>query len=1258
MIHPKNAASLFLELCQVTVLGSKHFEGVSAAGAPAQYDLDWNFSRGSCRAKGSENSLQSRSSLRLRGGGYLDGMHALRDLVEEKGAHALPGCNIKYDTFIPVLRRACSRGYVKDRHAEFVEQGLLKGFTLGVDTQMLKGRRVFRNTSKAYQARESLTDSIESRLNKGRTIHLGPWAYVHAELCECYDDFICFGMSAVPKPHQPEVMRATSDHTKTGLNAATVVGILKYSLNTYEEVAWLLRKDAFMYVSDVEDAFMLIPLAPAIWLFMIFRWFKSRDPKEHPADHHAYTHIFGDFGTRGLPGTFKIFLVDVVVQMARSEMVLTLPLRVYVDDAALIGAEGGGDEQEVNAEMQRFQVWSADVTGVAWKALKDRMAAIPQLYIGFWWDSRDFTRCLEEQKLLRYLDDLAAAADSSCLTLQARQSLSGKMQRAILTFPPGAACLLVNCYALMSGLTLPWHRRRTTRAERMDFKFVHDLLQLNLGKGYYSYAGFPIGPEYRSDASKSRGYTGGGWVGADGFYDFFRYGTSAARKPIDYLEGDVVVRACRSRGAAWRGLQIPFGIDNMAFQKSSAKGRSKAPRLNSLLRELFVLQIEHNFILCPYWLSTHENTLADDLSRNRAGKFLRDVRGSGFLTSPSVHLQQADDAGRTVAVSASLEPGMHALRQLLDSYSSNVSKDGPPAARGLSAQTMSVAYPPTSIWDGLPFDVEGRVEEIMDNHLAPSSREKMMVGYRRWAAYCEARAWPTLLKTGDSSRGGKLAAWVTSMVDETELVYASISTYVWGVRAWMVLQHQADPILGCMFWREFMLGVAVLTAVPGEPRQRFPFEDLEAILRALDDKKLVDCNLALILLVLIFTFSRTECPCPKTWSGRHDFDERKHWTVGDFKLLRGPDGHWVLWVRFKMIKQDTRMERPSASQQPEWLPFDPPSDGLGRDWVPIGDVDDPLFSVARWYMAFVRAVGRERGPGESFFLSEDATRPYTYACLMSDLHRMQGLLGLARGTPHGLRVEGYNRSKAGNGLELTVAHGGWSKESSGHARYERFSFARACSVPAGVLGVASFFNVDGERDVSLSRARRGQPSAAGAACDVAVDDLSEVDVGEVQDEGVAGAGAAAVRGGRAEVLPLLPEGYSVERRRYRSGNTYKVYIAPDGREFRSRLAVFRALEQDGGDSSSEADRVALSSRSASPSLDMLRSSVEEVLGAAARGAGRGTRPDRAQGRARRLGVEVESFEATQCGNPRCVVPSKNGRHAGDHIFPDPGRRRR
>ena len=48
-------------------------------------------------------------------------------------------------------------------------------------------------------------------------------------------------------------------------------------------------------------------------------------------------HVCGDFGTSGFPGTFKIFFTDVVVNMARSESVLVLPMPVYVDDMALIG---------------------------------------------------------------------------------------------------------------------------------------------------------------------------------------------------------------------------------------------------------------------------------------------------------------------------------------------------------------------------------------------------------------------------------------------------------------------------------------------------------------------------------------------------------------------------------------------------------------------------------------------------------------------------------------------------------------------------------------------------------------------------------------------------------------------------------------------------------------------------------------------------------------------------------------------------------
>ena len=37
-------------------------------------------------------------------------------------------------------------------------------------------------------------------------------------------------------------------------------------------------------------------------------------------------------------------------------------------------------------------------------------------------------------------------------------------------------------------------------------------------------------------------------------------------------------------------------------------------------------------------------------------------------------------------------------------------------------------------------------------------------------------------------------------------------------------------------------------------------------------------------------------------------------------------------------------------------------------------------------------------------------------------------------------------------------------------------------------------------------------------------------------------------------------------------------------------------------------------------------------------------------------VEVEVRDE-QCGNPHCVVKSRNGRHAGPHVFPEPPPRR-
>ena len=91
------------------------------------------------------------------------------------------------------------------------------------------------------------------------------------------------------------------------------------------------------------------------------------------------------------------------------------------------------------------------------------------------------------------------------LTLREMQSCAGRMQRAIMTLPPGAGWILVPLFAMMCGLKLPWHRRRTTRQVRDNFLYCGQLLKAAMGRGYYSYANFRSAPPVWTDASKSKG---------------------------------------------------------------------------------------------------------------------------------------------------------------------------------------------------------------------------------------------------------------------------------------------------------------------------------------------------------------------------------------------------------------------------------------------------------------------------------------------------------------------------------------------------------------------------------------------------------------------------------------------------------------------------------------------------------------------------------------------------------------------------------
>lgn len=1243
----------------------------------------------------------------------LEPMFDLARRVYHGTACDLPGVTIPYDRFVPAMWGAVRGGYVDPAHGEMIGRVLRWGTCAGINVAMLKGQRVFSNYESATgQYRDRVTKATEVRVESGRTLHLGRWSSgLRLLMAKAFGDFFIFPMGAQAKPLEPDSARPTDDHTRTGLNAATDMSMLTHSLDTMREIARLFLPGWSMHVTDVKDAFLMLPLAPQLWPFFFHRGF----PSTGGDGLHLYGHISGDFGTRGFPGVFKIFFVDVVLNMARWAKVLEGPVPCYVDDLSTIRST----PRRATGDMQRFQAWASKVTGTVFKWMKDRRGSPCQLMLGLWWDSFSGTRTLEESKLHSYSQMLWHYSSKKSLSLRERQSVAGRMQRAILTMPPGAACLLANLYALMRGLSLPWQQRRTTWAERRNYRYFYDVLQLNMGRGYFSYHSFEEGPTVYSDASKQRRYAGGGWVESGGRYDWFQYGTAAARRMIDFLEGDTVCVAVERLCGGWRGKWIPFGVDNQAFQKSALKGWSRAERLTDVLRRLFVLQISSGCLLRFFWVASADNYLADALSREgQLALFWAAVRGSGLLSfgatltpeadggrirtldmsatisesdiqsmgrwrprvsmpwysmavaavvliqamvrgwlvrktarltalvsacctasiltcsacgrslcvrcrqgvtqfgllpcrcfhpAPSrrgargrrgkgpsgrqvvgaglamasgvdavmsfddgsyygpprhcslavcvnataeqvasllmPHLPYGDDGGSVIAmrvasvvvflvvllflfvvrgppVAPSPKAGQsgeeHRLRMQLrrerasfrkrlavqraryeaagsrpivvgtaagsppvtgrnarrhaaaatDHANANTSAPPRPPPRrrpaayrvsplfstallcliggaggvardGYSAQMASVPYVRSTLYLGLPPRWMERLDEVVDKRLSESSMRSVRTAAKHWEPIAARYGWPMVIATDCLQRGAKLVTFVLHLLDDTDLVADSIANMVWGLRWYMKLHHQADPVLGVLNWHDFFTGVRVLAHVPHEPRRAVPQNLLCEVAEAVNVDEFWEVQAMFWMAVLYFTFSRSECPCPKNFTGRDSWDPKKHWMVRDI-VIKLVCGVYVLAVRFKAIKQDARIERPEAR-----------GDGTdrgaarqgGSDWAYVGAVPGHILDPFRWYRLLMQFYRDGREPTEPFFMARDRVRPYTYSAGRSDMQALIGRVQLdADFAPHGLRVGGYNDAKAGAGEDLATAHGLWKPGSN--SRYDRFDLRR------------------------------------------------------------------------------------------------------------------------------------------------------------------------------------------------------------------------
>ena len=266
-----------------------------------------------------------------------------------------------------------------------------------------------------------------------------------------------------------------------------------------------------------------------------------------------------------------------------------------------------------------------------------------------------------------------------------------------------------------------------------------------------------------------------------------------------------------------------------------------------------------------------------------------------------------------------------------------------------------------------------------------------------------------------------------------------------------------------------------------------PLELIRDSLQLVDKRVFWEVQAAVLMLLLLFSFARSETPCPKSFTGEGALDIEKHLLVEDVRV-KSRGGKPYIAMRLKSIKQDRLIEREEAANN--------------EDWIIIGDVEGD-FSIITWIQLLFSHHKGARAPQTAFFQDRDRKRWLTYNNAMRDVralwerassHENAHLYGL-----HSLRVTGYNAAKQGkHGTALAVAHGGWM--SSAHERYDRYDIDDVIALAHIVVASA---NTDANSVAVLQRAPVvGAQQAAGSTVSPRPDRIRSVVRGRYVDPSV------------------------------------------------------------------------------------------------------------------------------------------------------------
>ena len=364
---------------------------------------------------------------------------------------------------------------------------------------------------------------------------------------------------------------------------------------------------------DLASAFQHIPVRSQD--FELLGYTMSRlDPTTHKLVKEYYYDTVLQFGARSSPKLFNDFASAAKHMMHYKGASYA---ENYLDDYITMG-KASSDECQRNLNIM---IDTCDDVGFTLNPDKICQPSSVMTYLGIELDTDLFEARITQDRLQEVMCELDQWRSKTVATKRQILSLVGKLQFVSRVVRPGRT--FVRRMIVQAKQVQHLHHKVELTADfQKDIAWWLAFLPTYNGVSFFYKDAWQSNIDLHifTDSSNiaAAGYFSGLWF----VVPFSGPFAPLRDMSINWRELFAIVTAAATFGSQWRSKRIMMHCDNMSIVQVLTSGTSKSEPLMDLVRKLFFLSAMYHFELSSCYINTHDNDVADALSRLQFSRFV------------------------------------------------------------------------------------------------------------------------------------------------------------------------------------------------------------------------------------------------------------------------------------------------------------------------------------------------------------------------------------------------------------------------------------------------------------------------------------------------------------------------------------------------------------------------------------------------------------------------------------------------------------